>query len=218
MAGSGKTSLASSVVDRFVHQASQQVSPAPLAYFYCSKNASECERSNPNEILRSIVRQLAVSDRAQRTIHRSIVTEYERREAEAKLDGFDIPRLTTQDCLKLMLDITGPDPATIILDALDELHFQDRYDLIDALLQIVRDSGSVVKVFVTSRDDNQILALLSNAPRVRISAEDNQADIKSFVHNQVSLVINGRRLLSGDVSSNLRADLTQALIDGAGEM
>jgi hypothetical protein len=126
--------------------------------------------------------------------------------------------LNLQDCIRLILNITGPDPATIVLDAIDEVQPKSRYELIEALQQIFRDSGSVVKIFVTSRDDDQVLSLLTNASTLRIDAGNNHADMESFVHDQVALAINNRRLLGGDVSSKLQADLSQALIDGAGEM
>ena len=59
--GSGKTSLASAVVDSFLEDISEQVCPAQLAYFYCAKNAFEPERADPSEIMRSLVRQLSFS-------------------------------------------------------------------------------------------------------------------------------------------------------------
>jgi len=150
MAGSGKSSLASAVIGSFITQASNQASPAPLAYFYCSKNVSEIGRSDPNEIMRSIVRQLSTTPSAQKTIHSAVTNEYERRKVDAKIDGFDVQKLSLQACTKLILEITGPDPATIVLDAIDEVPPNSRHELINALEQIVRDSGSVVKVFVTS--------------------------------------------------------------------
>ncbi len=59
--GSGKTSLASAVVDSFLQESPGQASPAPIAYFYCTKNSAEAERGDPDEIMRSILRQLTVS-------------------------------------------------------------------------------------------------------------------------------------------------------------
>jgi len=218
LGGSGKTSLAAAVVDSVLGQSSHQASPALLAYFYCSKNTSEVELSDPKEIMRSILRQLGVTSGAQKTIHSAVVNEYERRTAEAKIEGFDVTRLSLQDCIRLIINITTPDPATIILDAIDEVQPKSRYELVKALQQISRDSGSVVKIFATSRDDDQVLSLLTDASTLRIDAEKNRADMENFVHDHVALAINNRRLLGGDVSSKLQADLSQALIDGAGEM
>ncbi|KAL8724372.1 MAG: hypothetical protein Q9166_007983 [cf. Caloplaca sp. 2 TL-2023] len=218
MAGSGKTSLASAVVDSILSQSSNQGPPALLAYLYCSKSATEVELSDPVEIMRSIVRQLGVSCGTQKTIHRAVLNDYERRETEAQLAGFDVTRLSLQDCIRLILIITGADPAIIVLDAIDEVQPKGRYELVEALQQVIRESSSVVKVFATSRDDDQVLSLLINASTLRIGAENQQADVESFVHDQVNIAIKSRRLLGGDVSSKLQADLSRALIDGAGEI
>ncbi|KAI4282672.1 MAG: hypothetical protein L6R38_002762 [Xanthoria sp. 2 TBL-2021] len=97
--GSGKTAVVSAVVDRFLSQSPGQASLTGLAYFYCSKNPSEPERSDPDEIMRSLVRQLAFTRNHQHTVHEALVTDYERRKAEAKLDGFDMPRLRFAQCV-----------------------------------------------------------------------------------------------------------------------
>ncbi|CAM1510988.1 Fc.00g085010.m01.CDS01 [Cosmosporella sp. VM-42] len=202
----------------FFSMSSNQASPSLLAYFYCSKNASEVELSDPKEIMRSITRQLGVTISAQKTIHSAIVNDYERREAEAKIEGFDVARLSLQDCIRMILSITGSDPVTIVIDAIDEVQPKSRYELVESLQQIVRDSASVVKIFVTSRDDDQVLSLLTNASALRIEAENNRQDMEGFVHDQVALAVNNRRLLTGNISSQLKADLSKALIEGAGEM
>ncbi|KAL8925652.1 MAG: hypothetical protein Q9208_003335 [Pyrenodesmia sp. 3 TL-2023] len=217
MAGSGKTTLTSAIVDSTLCRSSNQAYPALLAYVYCSKNASELARRDPQEIMRSIVRQLGVAS-ARKTIHCAIVTEYEQREAEAQTEGFDVARLTLQDCVKLILHITESDPAIIVLDAVDEVRPNSRYELLDSLQHIVKDSVNVVKILATSRDDDQILSLLTNATKVRVEANLNRADMEIFVHDQVNLAIKHRRLLGGHVSSKLQADLSKALMDAAGEM
>ena len=216
--GSGKTALASAVVDSFLMENSKQMSPAPIAYFYCAKNVSEVERADPDEIMRSIVRQLTLTSPTQKTVHEALLTEYERREAEAKIDGFHVPRLRIAECVKLILDVTGSNPAAIVIDALDEVQEDRRHELVDALKRITRESGSVVKVFITSRDNSNVLALLLYAPKIRIHDHDNRADMELFVRQQVALAIRGCKLLNGDVSGDLHEDLIQALLDGAGEM
>lgn len=49
--GSGKTAVGSAVVDRFLSQSQGRPSLTGLAYFYCSENPSEPERSNPDKIM-----------------------------------------------------------------------------------------------------------------------------------------------------------------------
>lgn len=59
--GSGKTSLASIVVNSFLRESSAHASSASLAYFYCTRSSAKAERSNSDKIMRSILRQLTVS-------------------------------------------------------------------------------------------------------------------------------------------------------------
>ena len=216
--GSGKTFLTSAVVDSFLQENSGQTSPAPIAYFYCTKSQAEPERTDPDEIMRSILRQLTTDNGSKPTVHDRILIEYERREAEAKIDGFGIPRLRVHDCARLILDTTGANPATIVVDAVDEVPASRRHELLSALNQITKESASVVKVFVTSRDDSNIHALLPNALAVRIQSQNNREDMELFVRHEISLAVQHRKMLNGSVSDELREDLTQVLTAGAAEM
>lgn len=218
MTGSGKTSLASAVVDSLTKSVHSQQTLAPLASSYCSKNASEIERSDPCEIVRSILRQLGGRGNVRKNIHDTIVSEYECRNSGAKDTGFDIPRLSMQDCVRLLLNIIASDPATIVIDAIDELQPNKRHELINVLKKLVKDSENVVKIFLTSRDNDQISALLTEFPHLRISAEDNREDMEMFIDHHISLAIQSRRLLGGVVNSSLKEDLSRALVESAGEM
>lgn len=96
--GSGKTSLASAVVDSFLKENSKQTSPAPTAYFYCAKNASELERADPDEIMRSIVRQLTLTSLTQR-----LVCVQEFLETQPNLATHHIHRLAAMSCLSMCM-------------------------------------------------------------------------------------------------------------------
>ncbi|KAL8778969.1 MAG: hypothetical protein Q9213_007169 [Squamulea squamosa] len=216
--GSGKTSLASVVVDTFLEERSGHSSSAPLAYFFCSKNTAESERSDPHEILRSILRQLIVDAGNTSTVHERVLAEFEHRDAEAKVDGFDIRRLQADECVKLIVSTTSSNPATIVLDAIDEVNSQSRHVLLSALNQIVQDSSNVVKVFVTSRDDSNIQSLLPDAVALRIQERYVKRDLEVYVQQEVSSSIRNRRLLNGAVSEKLKETVIDTLVAGAGDM
>ena len=216
--GSGKTSLASVVVDSFLRERSGQASPAPFAYFYCTRNSAEAERSNPDEIMRSILRQLTVSHGSSSTIHERVLQEYESRQAVAKADGFEITRLQAADCVRLILDTTAANPATLVIDAVDEVQRSSRHVLLSALTHIVQKSLSVVKVFVTSRSDTNIHVQLPGAVAMRIENGHTRRDMDDFVYQQVSSLIQDRRILNGIISESLRQEMMRVLIAGAGEM
>lgn len=216
--GSGKTSLTSAVVDAFLLESSGQTTPTPLAYFYCTKNSAEPERSVPDEIMRSIVRQLTLSNGPSAIVHNRLLQEFENRQSESKLGGFEVRRLKIGECVKIILDTTAANPATIVIDAADEIESSLRHLLLFALNQIVEDSLNVVKIFVTSRDDSNVFALLPDAVAMRIQKELVHKDMSVFVHQGISLAIQHRRLLNGLISSSLQQELTSGLIAGAGEM
>ena len=223
--GSGKTATASAVVDSFLDQSPRHLTLTRLAYFYCTKNPCEAERSNPDEIMRSLLRQLTFPHNAQDTVHEGLTMvhealklEYERRNKEAELDGFDISRLRAAQCVKLILDVIGTDPAVFVLDAIDEVQETRRHELLDALQQIVAESASVVKIFITSRNDSKVLALLPDVQRICISSSDTRADMELFVCHHVDHVIRTKRLLCGAVTESLRQDIINAFLGGAEEI
>ena len=216
--GSGKTSLTSRVVDSLFQESSGQASPEPVAYFYCTRNSAETERSNPDEILRSILRQLTISHGSSSQVHERVLQEYEHRQAVAKVDGFEMTRLKAAECMRLILDTTSTNPATVVIDAVDEIQPSSRHVLLNALVQIVKNSMSVVKVFVTSRDDSTIHALLPDAKALRVKTEHTRVDMYTFVREEVSSAIRNRRMLNGVVSDTLEEDLISVLVAGAGEM
>ena len=216
--GSGKTSLASAVVDSFLREHSGQASPAPFAYFYCTRNSAEVERSNPDEIMRCFLMQLAVRDGPSSTIHARVLQQYERRQAVAKADGFEITRLQAIDCVRLILETTAANPAILVIDAVDEVQRSSLHVLLSALTHIVQKSLSVVKVFVTSRSDTNIHGQLPGAVAMRIRMEHTRRDMDDFVFQQVSSLIQNRRIPNDIISESLRQEMVRALIAGAGEM
>lgn len=80
---------------------------------------------------------------------------------------------------------------------------------------IIQLSASLVQIFVSSRDDGDIVCQLANSPNVFIRACDSQNDIERFVHTKVTEAIQMKRLLKGKVSEELETRITDALVDGA---
>lgn len=72
-----------------------------------------------------------------------------------------------------------------------------------------------MKVFVSSRDDQDIVCRLNNLPDVFIHATDNGEDIENFIRLQVNQSIKDKTLLSGNVTEGLKTRITSRLIEGA---
>jgi NACHT domain len=216
--GCGKSSVASAVVDSIIPKSAGGSSFTPLAYFYCARNAFEIERSSPDDIMRSLVRQLSTLQSAPGKIHDAVFSAYEQRKAEAKLSGFDPRKLTLEECVDSILELTESNPAMIIIDAIDEVEKESQPILLNAFKKIIKESVNVIKVFVTTRTDSHILALLENELTIHVDSKNVKDGIERFTRHLLTVAIDEKRLLQGKVSDALRTEMENALVHSAGEM
>jgi hypothetical protein len=208
------TSLRYSVIEHLGNEDSTNEARAPVAYFYCTRNPAEQQRTDPDEIMRSILKQLSCSD-SFLPIREPVAKIYKERKKEANMDGSELEKLTITGCRDVILSLLESNPATIIIDAFDECNPARRDELRSALHEIIQGSAYVVKVFVSSRDDNDIVNWLEKSPNVFIRASDNGEDIERFVNSEVNHAIKRGKLLSGSVSEDLKSKITTTLIEGA---
>ncbi len=186
---------------------------APMAYFYCSKNSAEPERSDPLEVLRCVARQLC-GDNVSKPVREQLRHLHEFLGSPKPGEA----RLPLDLTVRLIVDLLADNPATIIIDALDECDVEKRHELFAALDEIVTKSENVVKVFVTSRNDGDIVCRLASTPNIYINAQKNKADIERFIAAELYEAIGQKRLLRGQVSGNLRQHISTTLNDGANGM
>lgn len=133
-------------------------SKSPTAFFYCSRSTAEPERGNPTEILAALIRQLASSG-SDMPIKSPVAKEYEQRKIRADNDCSTIKKLSLDECTRLILELTQDNPATIIIDALDECEEVTWHELLEALDNIIANSAELVRVLVSSRDDVGIVSI-----------------------------------------------------------
>ena len=197
------TYLRFSVIEYLKTENDKTTAPAPISYFYCARNAAEPERADPDEIMRSILKQLSCSNSAL-PVRDPVAKAYKEAKAEAEENGSEPAKLSVTECVGLIVNLLEGNPATIIIDALDECDPARRHELLTGLDNIIQQSASLAKVFVSSRDDNDIVCRLNHSPNLFIRASDNSEDIKRFVHSEVAQCIKDKRLLSGRVSEGDR--------------
>jgi hypothetical protein len=124
--------------------------------------------------------------------------------------------LNEQECVEIIIKLSKHYPlTTIIVDALDECEKLVRGRLLNDLEKIVQRSESLVKVFVSSRNEPDIEYKLKRYPQIWIGTGDNAQDIKRFVHEQVAEDIREGRLLGGSVKKELQDYIVDTLISGA---
>ncbi|KAL6794836.1 hypothetical protein GGI42DRAFT_363259 [Trichoderma sp. SZMC 28013] len=211
--GCGKTKLAYKIIQKLLQDNTVSPNPAPVAYFYCARNPAEANRSSPDEVFRSILKQLSINGQGE--IKDIIVKEFKARDKESELYGTDILALNPSDTQDMMSRLFERDPATIVIDALDECDPAQRHKLLSALGDILSRSPSVIKIMVTSRDDGDICCHLSSSPNIYIRADDNRQDVERFIDYTLSQALANKRLLHGKMPDDLVQDVSTTLKDKA---
>lgn len=178
-----------------------------LAYFYCKRDATG--PSDPAQVLRSIVRQLS-STRGAPDLQKPVIAAY-----EAKKENGAV--LEIRESISLIISLVDINKhTTIIIDALDECgEASKRHEFLGGLKELVDKSTSLVKVFVSSRNDTDIKSMFESKPNIEIEKKDNSEDIERFIEMEVTECIEGERLLLGNVDEDLKSLVISTLLEKA---
>jgi hypothetical protein len=193
----------------------EEQAPAPV-YFYCSRNPAEPGRSDPARIVASIARQLAKPPDA------GILAPAIRLYKEHEASGFATQEFTLSEGEKFVLQLLEHyKGATVILvlDALDECNPDTREDLLATLEHLLEESPCLLKIFVSSRDDQDIKWILKNYRTLELSSDRNSADIRAFIDSELTRRIDrGKLLRSSARKEELRQKMVRVLTSDAGGM
>ncbi|KAF5663309.1 ankyrin 1 [Fusarium circinatum] len=211
--GSGKTNLFSVIVDSLRATRASQPESTPFAYFYCIESDSEPERSSADGILRSILRQLAITE-TQSDVRDFFYSDFQRRSKPALLQGLDLPKLSRKECVDRIVQVANEDPITILLDGVEQVEDESCDALLQSLSDIKSNAENVVKVLVTSRNSLDILSSLPTAKEVIVTADHVHDDMAKLITQR----IDDAKLISGRLSPDRRSCLIKELLEGAGEM
>lgn len=186
--GAGKSTLVSIVIEDAMGRFKAGQSPPP-AYFYCSRNAAEPERSDPAAILSSIVRQLSCAETGLPLLP-PVVEKYVK-----KGQGFNSRGLQIEESRDMITKLIEYYPVTtIVIDALDEC--DTGYMVLDVIENLLQNSSlGLLKVFLSSRDDQDISCSLREYPNLDLVPSRNSADIEAFVRDETHKLVKRRRLL-----------------------
>jgi len=153
-----------------------------LCYFYCKRDG-EASRRIPLTVLQAIIRQLSLCQLD------GLPKEIFKRYTLDQKKGFPAGRsgaLGWEECRAFLLSLLSMhSQTTIIIDALDELDLdyesKHRHLLLELLNDVVLQCGSLVKIFVASRDDQDIVMEFKKVPNLFIKATDNMKDIERYI-------------------------------------
>ncbi|KAK8022524.1 ankyrin repeat-containing protein [Apiospora rasikravindrae] len=173
--GAGKTRLTSKVVEDVINTTSMQES---VAYFFCDRGQ---DRREPLSVLQSLVRQLTCS-RSGNQVMPCMRAKY----MEKKNHGFASNHLTLDECRELLAELTSLyAQSTFIIDGLDECDEKTCRILMEAIDWTLAKSPRLVKVFIASRDDQDIKEQYGGGENLNIRASHNQGDINIYVQTRM---------------------------------
>jgi ankyrin repeat protein len=200
--GCGKTKLTSMVV-------AEMKKSCHVAYFYAVRNPAEPERAECDPIVRSLLRQLACPAPGSAVLP-PIVSKYE--DALHGMEDYADVLWTYEDVVETMIDLCNMYPMVVfVIDALDEVNPMNRLELLDGLMRVMERSATLIKIFISSRENMDIFERLENKPNLRIGAQDNAEDIAKFVRRQLEAA----DLLQGRLPASLKQRIPEVLIAGA---
>ena len=189
-----------------------------VAFFYCKRD--EADRRDREKILLSLIKQLACPTTGSKTcgqapIYAKALEAYEKEQK----DPSSRHQLNFDSSLNLLGDLVEcfKHPA-VILDALDECSEQVRGHLLQGLLSIIKATKCPLKVFIASRHNLDIENYLRDLPHVCIEARDNAEDIENYVQKELTLAIQDKKLLQGNVSQELRTCIEDVILRDANGM
>ncbi|KAH7133997.1 hypothetical protein EDB81DRAFT_89057 [Dactylonectria macrodidyma] len=183
-----------------------------VAYFYCQSN--DKRTLTAMAIFACFLRQ--ISNAAASLSLPSLIREAYFRRIQS---GFALENLAfeeTTDLLKHLFNAYGL--VTFVLDALDECAKGERSWILSEIYDLINSvSGSVVKVFISSREYIDVRPKLLARRGVSVNAVANLQDISSFIHNSVD-ALRGWDHLHWARSKDLRDEIKTVLKGSADGM
>jgi hypothetical protein len=207
IAGCGKTILSSRVIDSL--KLSQQ-EEADLVYYYC--DYADSVSLDPRIVLGTLARGLL------QDYESNIPLDIMDQIAIAFRDGERTPE--TVDVLQIIFQIVDwCENVILVIDGTDEVNEADFYYILGFLKSLITRPGVSVKIFLTCREDKDVLSLVSPTTescfRLHLSDSVVSDDISSYIHQSVKARMSTGRLVIDPANVELRDDIIQALSTGA---
>ena len=176
-----------------------------FAFFYCNHN--EQNRIELKSILLTLLRQLstvAACPSSMRDDLRIACQAANKENSSLSLDS-------CRDQIKKSVNLY---PQTVlVLDALDECGYHTRRDLIKFFADLVSECEKTLKVFISSRPDDEFRAKLPHLVNFNLHHNDNKDDIKRFLNVKLDELESER-----DVFKQRRIVIINELLEKSGGM
>ncbi|KAI4113757.1 MAG: hypothetical protein LQ345_005337 [Seirophora villosa] len=232
--GTGKTMLLSIVIDHLQTSIFSNADLGRLAFFYASAQEGTLS-SKPDDIIRSIVRQLSLTEAG--TLEPAVKQKYD----DLASIGYESPKPVMYECVDMIVALANEFPIIIVIDGLDELEKgspgdtmqSSRNDLIKSLKELMERTSNPVKLLFSAFSDGSAEARLRRVfaapttddidPRgawhsIEINADKNSQDLGAYVDFELTKRISSADLLEGEVDEKLKAVVKARLLDRSNGM
>ncbi|KAJ9363475.1 hypothetical protein DTO280E4_2457 [Paecilomyces variotii] len=152
------------------------------------------------------------------SLRRPSVEMYQKRQEEASHVGERPAPLTVEESVDLICEHGRLTPFTIIIDALDECGSQQRGVILNALEDIRQRCRDVVKIFVSSRHEEDLAVYFRKGEVLEVTSQVNEKDLKRFVKRQVENFMRRWSTMHDETTAalqQLEKDITNVLVTGA---
>ncbi|KAL8927232.1 MAG: hypothetical protein Q9208_002408 [Pyrenodesmia sp. 3 TL-2023] len=233
--GTGKTMLLSAVIDHLENRILNNGDPDHVAFFYASAQEGNFW-SNPDEVIRSIVRQLSVTQ-AGTTLELAAKQKHD----ELTSATTEPSRPVMSECVDIALALISHFPVVIFIDGLDELQAgnatektqSSRNDLIEGLHEIFKKSSNAVKLFCSVLSDGPAEARLrkmfanpamddTKPPdswhAIEVNGTTNSKDFSTYVDKELAKRTSSGDLLEGEVDGELSDMIKDRLLERSNGM
>jgi hypothetical protein len=172
-----------------------------------------------------LLRQLAFVNDTTDQMKDAVAKRYQEHQEKARKEHHDIEKFSIQETIRLLGDLLIGTSTTIVIDALDELNRNEEvgatrsllFEAFDTINKRLKedDRSGTVHLFLTSREDQEIVFKLSQYSNVHISAKQNQSDIERFIRKELSNTLNINPWFRSLVSKSFQLDIETTLISRA---
>jgi hypothetical protein len=178
--GTGKTILVSTVIEACIGTYGKDVL-GPVAFFYCSGDPGTAHKaSSAEDILRNLLIQLASCFDEGFAL---LKQKWDIQQASARRQQ-QLPENEIMGLIQGIIELEKALETTIIIDGLDELPSKD-IDHLLGCLHILSDAKGNLKVFLASRQTEQIQMFTKNGPIIKNRPSKTKEDLDLYIEATV---------------------------------
>lgn len=158
-----------------------------LAFYYC--NYADLVTLTPKSVIGSLVQQLLRDSELPREIADHIFNVFH--EEDYSPTQNELAELA--ELFRMALSLSSR--AFLVIDGLDECEKNACREILSIINWILKTTGCVIKIYILSQSDIQILHALAAYPRISLSTSTLSSDIEAYVTSATQALIEERQLL-----------------------